>query len=35
MGKPLTGLAGEVKTPPMSMAARREMGFLLRLLQEG
>jgi phage-related protein len=28
-------LAGEVKTPPMSMEARREMGFLLRQLQEG
>lgn len=35
MGKPLRWLAGEVKTPPMSMAARREMGFLLRQLQEG
>jgi phage-related protein len=28
-------LAGEVKTPPMSVEARREMGFLLRQLQEG
>jgi len=28
-------LAGEVKTPPMSVDARREMGFLLRQLQEG
>jgi phage-related protein len=28
-------LAGEVKTPPMSLEARREMGFLLRCLQEG
>lgn len=35
MGKPLRWLAGEVKTPPMSTEARREMGFLLRRLQEG
>ena len=35
MGKPLTWLAGEVRTPPMSLEARREMGYLLRLLQEG
>ena len=26
---------GEVKTPPMSVEARREMGMLLRELQEG
>jgi phage-related protein len=35
MGKPLRWLSGEVKTPPMSLEARREMGFLLRRLQEG
>ena len=35
MSKPLRWLAGEVKTPPMSREARREMGFLLRRLQEG
>jgi phage-related protein/DNA-binding XRE family transcriptional regulator len=35
MSKPLRWLAGEVKTPPMSIEARREMGFLLRRLQEG
>jgi phage-related protein len=35
MSKPLRWLAGEVKTPPMSTGARREMGFLLRRLQEG
>jgi len=34
-GKPLRWLHGEVKTPPMSAAARREMGRLLRDLQEG
>ncbi len=34
-GKPLRWLHGEVKTPPMSLAARREMGLLLRELQEG
>ena len=28
-------LAGEVKTPPMSTEARREMGFLLRQIQDG
>jgi phage-related protein len=33
--KPLRWLSGEVKTPPMSNEARREMGFLLRMLQEG
>ena len=33
--KPLVVLSGEIKTPPMSMAARREAGFLLRLLQRG
>jgi phage-related protein len=35
VSKPLRWLAGEVKTPPMSKEARREMGFLLRQLQEG
>jgi phage-related protein len=35
MSKPLRWLSGEVKTPPMSTEARREMGFLLRQLQEG
>ncbi len=33
--KPLHWLYGEVKTPPMTIAARKEMGFLLRLLQDG
>jgi len=28
-------LKGEIKTPPMSAAARRETGFLLRRLQQG
>jgi phage-related protein len=35
MRKPLVWLAGEVKTPPFSPAARAEAGYLLRLLQEG
>ena len=35
MSKPLRWLAGEVKTPPMSLEARREFGLLLRQLQEG
>ena len=34
-GKPLRWLHGEVKTPPMSVEARREMGMLLRELQDG
>ena len=34
-GKPLRWLHGEVKTPPISSAARREIGSLLRDLQEG
>jgi phage-related protein len=34
-GKPLRWLHGEVKTPPMSLEARREIGALLRDLQEG
>jgi phage-related protein len=34
-GKPLRWLHGEVKTPPMGIEARREMGMLLRELQDG
>ena len=33
--KPLVWLGGEVKTPPLSSAARIEAGFLLRQLQAG
>ena len=33
--KPLVWLHGEVKTPPLSSAARLEAGFLLRALQRG
>jgi phage-related protein len=33
--KPLVWLHGEVKTPPLSPAARLETGFLLRKLQQG
>ena len=33
-GKSLMVLRGEIKTPPMSEAARREAGFLLRRLQQ-
>ena len=33
--KPLAWLRGEVKTPPFSRAARLEVGFLLRRLQQG
>ena len=33
--KPLMWLHGEVKTPPLSSAARQEAGFLLRSLQQG
>ena len=33
--KPLVWLRGEVKTPPLSDAARVEAGFLLRRLQRG
>lgn len=33
--KPLVWLHGEVRTPPMSSAARVETGFLLRQLQAG
>jgi phage-related protein len=33
--KPLVWLHGEIKTPPLSSAARIEGGYLLRLLQKG
>lgn len=33
--KPLVWLHGEIKTPPLSQAARIEAGYLLRLLQQG
>ena len=33
--KQLVWLTGAIKTPPFTVAARREAGFLLRLLQEG
>jgi phage-related protein len=33
--KALRILHGEIRTPPMSVEARRETGFLLRQLQEG
>lgn len=33
--KSLRWIHGKVKTPPMTETARREMGFLLRLLQDG
>ncbi|MBN1997753.1 type II toxin-antitoxin system RelE/ParE family toxin [candidate division KSB1 bacterium] len=33
--KPLVWLQGEIKTPPFSLAARLEAGFLLRKLQKG
>ena len=33
--KPLVWLHGEIKTPPLSQAARIEAGYLLRLLQTG
>jgi phage-related protein len=35
LDKPLVWLSGEVKTPPLSPAARLEAGFLLRKLQRG
>lgn len=35
MDKPLVWLHGEVKTPPLSAAARIEAGVLLRRLQQG
>jgi phage-related protein len=33
--KPLVWLSGEITSPPFSMTARREAGFLLRMLQAG
>ncbi|MES2307998.1 MAG: type II toxin-antitoxin system RelE/ParE family toxin [Verrucomicrobiota bacterium] len=33
--KPLLWIKGEVKSPPLSIEARRELGFLLREIQEG
>ncbi len=33
--KPLVWLHGEIKTPPLSCAARIETGYLLRKLQRG
>ena len=35
MGKEIMILRGEIKTPPLSSAARREIGYLLRELQGG
>jgi phage-related protein len=35
LNKPLVWLHGEVKTPPLSAAARLEAGVLLRRLQRG
>jgi phage-related protein len=34
-GKTLVILSGEIKTPPVSHEARREIGFLIRKLQLG
>jgi len=34
-GKALVILSGEIKTPPLSLKARREIGFLVRKLQQG
>ena len=34
VAKRLRLLHGEIKTPPMSLMARREIGFLLRQIQE-
>jgi len=34
-GKDLVVMGGVIRSPPMSDDARRETGFLLRLLQEG
>lgn len=33
--KPLVILSGEIRTPPLSLSARREVGFLIRKLQQG
>lgn len=35
MSKSFRVLKGEIKTPPVSRVGRREIGFLLRQLQEG
>lgn len=35
LSKPLVWLKGEIKTPPLTAAARIEAGILLRSLQEG
>ena len=34
-GKTLVILSGQIKTPPLSRAARREIGYLIRQLQHG
>jgi phage-related protein len=34
-GKALVILSGDIKTPPLSRAARREIGYLIRQLQYG
>lgn len=34
MAKPLRILHGEIKTPPMLLGARKELGFLLRKVEE-
>ena len=34
-GKALVILSGEIKTPPLSRVARREIGYLIRQLQHG
>jgi len=33
--KPIAWLAGEIRSPPLSVASKREAGFLLRQLQRG
>jgi hypothetical protein len=35
MAKALIVVSGVIKTPPLSVAARVEAGYLLRLLQNG
>jgi phage-related protein len=35
INKPIVWLHGEIKTPPFTSLARLEVGFLLRLLQDG
>jgi phage-related protein len=35
VNKPLVWLHGEVKSPPLTAEARIEMGYLLRLMQQG